>query len=248
MPLATGPSRPPTVREIPPFPSPTLASYRCPPPASTLTTSATSPLSTFSRPPTFVWVLRQSLKAGLEGLIGGPTTQAITTAFQAHYDHLQHRPDFNDIFQVYLACDFYMRHAYLQSQGNYAKERELGHPSDPYPPHFIQAIFGHFRTAPLNVIEKAPAPGIQESVADTIVHIFLTKGIEAVIKWVDEFIFLRYPHHKPDGLLHYKYDSDLIWNVANELGWPWAADKSKPSIPSPTSARMEPFFKICLTP
>ena len=39
----------------------------------------------------------------------------------------------------------------------------------------------------------SPSPGIFGRVADVAVHIYLHRGIEAVIKWVDDFVFLQYP-------------------------------------------------------
>lgn len=67
---------------------------------------------------TLVWVIRNCLKAGPEGQIGGPTAHAIADCFQIHYERIQRRQDFGENFQVYLAYDIFLRHAYLQSQGN----------------------------------------------------------------------------------------------------------------------------------
>jgi hypothetical protein len=72
----------------------------------------------------------------------------------------------------------------------------------------------------------SPSPGIFGRVADAAVQIYLTRGIDALIKWVDDFVFLRYPSRcLPDGTYHYTYAADLIWNIADELGWPWAPSK-----------------------
>ncbi|KAF5387743.1 hypothetical protein D9615_000294 [Tricholomella constricta] len=73
-----------------------------------------------------------------------------------------------------------------------------------------------------------PAPGIFGLIADAIVWIYLHKGIDAVIKWVDDFIFFRYPRKFLNGLPIYSYDESLIWSLAGDLGWPWAADKFVP--------------------
>jgi hypothetical protein len=71
-----------------------------------------------------------------------------------------------------------------------------------------------------------PAPGIFGQVADAMVKILLYRGIDALIKWVDDFIFLRYPKSiKRDGSMEYNYDASLIWLIAEELGWPWAPSK-----------------------
>jgi hypothetical protein len=72
----------------------------------------------------------------------------------------------------------------------------------------------------------SPSPGIFGRVADALVQIFLTRGIEAVIKWVDDFIFLRYPSRRlPNGTHDFTYSADRIWEIADELGWPWAPAK-----------------------
>ena len=72
----------------------------------------------------------------------------------------------------------------------------------------------------------SPSPGIFSRVADAMVRIFLHRGIEAVIKWVDYFIFLRYPSRRlSDGTYDFTYSSELIWDIADELGWPWAPAK-----------------------
>jgi hypothetical protein len=72
----------------------------------------------------------------------------------------------------------------------------------------------------------SPAPAIFGRVADAMVRILLSRGIEAVIKWVDDFIFIRYPScRSSDGTYGFTYSSTLIWNIAEELGWPWAPAK-----------------------
>jgi hypothetical protein len=72
----------------------------------------------------------------------------------------------------------------------------------------------------------SPAPAIFGRVADTMVRILMSRGIEAVIKWVDDFIFLHYPSHQlVDSSYEYTYSSKLIWSIAEKLGWPWAPAK-----------------------
>ena len=39
----------------------------------------------------------------------------------------------------------------------------------------------------------SPSPGIFGRVADAAVRIFLSRGMDVVIKWVDNFIFFCYP-------------------------------------------------------
>jgi hypothetical protein len=70
------------------------------------------------------------------------------------------------------------------------------------------------------------SPGIFGRVADAMVKILLSWGIEVVIKWVDNFIFIRYPTgHHTQGSYVYAYNAKLVWDIAEELGWPWAPAK-----------------------
>ncbi|KAF8828457.1 hypothetical protein HHX47_DHR3000091 [Lentinula edodes] len=76
---------------------------------------------------------------------------------------------------------------------------------------------------------KQSAPGIWGRIADVMVKILLERGIEALLKWVDDFIFFRFPKSRnSDGSFTYSYDESLIWSVAAELGWPWAPKKFVP--------------------
>lgn len=72
----------------------------------------------------------------------------------------------------------------------------------------------------------SPSPGIFGRIADAMVVIFLFRGIQAVLKWVDDFIFFRYPKGRTkDGEFIYAYDASLIWSIADKVGWPWARKK-----------------------
>jgi hypothetical protein len=72
----------------------------------------------------------------------------------------------------------------------------------------------------------SPSPGIFGRVADAIVEIFLHHGIKAIIKWVNDFVFLRSPLScSSDGTFDFRYSADLIWQIADNLGWPWAPEK-----------------------
>lgn len=75
------------------------------------------------------------------------------------------------------------------------------------------------------------APGVFGLVADAIVQLFLHAGVDAVLKWVDDFIFFRYPVSTLEPF-SYSYDESLIWSVAAGLGWPWAKDKHFPFVDS----------------
>ena len=71
------------------------------------------------------------------------------------------------------------------------------------------------------------SPGLWGRVADVMAKILKSKGIQALIKWVDDFIFFRYPKRtKPSSTeIEFTYDASIIWSVADSLGWPWAVKK-----------------------
>jgi hypothetical protein len=72
----------------------------------------------------------------------------------------------------------------------------------------------------------ASCPGIFGCIADAIVTIFYSEGIEALLKWVDDFVFFRYTHaDSATGSEYYQYDAAFIWKIGEKLGWPWAAAK-----------------------
>ena len=56
----------------------------------------------------------------------------------------------------------------------------------------------------------SPSPGIFGQVANAIIKIFLHHGIKAIIKWVDDFVFICYPSWVFDGAFQFKYAADLI--------------------------------------
>ena len=59
-----------------------------------------------------------------------------------------------------------------------------------------------------------------------MVEILRHKGVESIIKWVDDFVFLQYPcQQRTDRSYEYTYSAELIWRVTKELGWPWAPAK-----------------------
>jgi hypothetical protein len=72
-------------------------------------------------------------------------------------------------------------------------------------------IKGLIHLDPVLNFGASPSPGIFGRVADAMVRILISWGIEAVIKWVDDFIFLRYLSNRlPGGSFQYSYTSDLL--------------------------------------
>ncbi|KAK0439654.1 hypothetical protein EV421DRAFT_1695989, partial [Armillaria borealis] len=39
----------------------------------------------------------------------------------------------------------------------------------------------------------SPSPGIWGRIADAMVRILLNEGVEALVKWVDDFVFFHFP-------------------------------------------------------
>lgn len=69
-------------------------------------------------------------------------------------------------------------------------------------------------------------PGIWGHIADAMALILRHHGVDALIKWVDDFVFFRYPVGGSSPLSFvYHYDASLVWAVADRLGWPWAPAK-----------------------
>jgi hypothetical protein len=72
-------------------------------------------------------------------------------------------------------------------------------------------------------------PGIWGHIADAMVEVCLREGVKDLIKWVDDFVFFRYPKEVDvRGSYSYRYGEDLIWKLAENLGWPWAPKKFVP--------------------
>ena len=80
----------------------------------------------------------------------------------------------------------------------------------------------------------SPCPGVWGRIADAMVEIYNANGISSVIKWVDDFVFFRYPTVPALGSStpSYPYDESAIWQIADNLGWPWAPKKCFPFAPT----------------
>ena len=70
------------------------------------------------------------------------------------------------------------------------------------------------------------SPGLWSRVAQAMAKILLHKGVQALVHWVNDFIFFRFPKkHVKNEPPQFSYDASLIWQVAETLGWPWAIKK-----------------------
>jgi len=76
----------------------------------------------------------------------------------------------------------------------------------------------------------SPCSGVWGRIADAMVEIYKSNGIDTVIKWVDDFVFFRHPTNAIHASTpSYSYDESAIWAiVADGLGWPWAPKKCFP--------------------
>lgn len=77
----------------------------------------------------------------------------------------------------------------------------------------------------------ASSCGIFGRPADALVALYKAQSITDILKWVDDFVFFRYP---TSSVLPYtySYDASLIWSLADQLGWPWSLPKHQPFSPS----------------
>jgi hypothetical protein len=78
----------------------------------------------------------------------------------------------------------------------------------------------------------ASSPGVWGRIADCMSAIYLATGVVALKKWVDDFAFFRYPCTRKEGGVRFNYDLQDIYNVAEQLGWPWKPSKTKDFAPS----------------
>jgi hypothetical protein len=75
------------------------------------------------------------------------------------------------------------------------------------------------------------SPGIFGRLADLLVHLLKHLSIEEILKWVDDFVFFRYPNGRRGGKFIYKYDESIFFEIADDLGWPWEISKHTPFSP-----------------
>lgn len=78
----------------------------------------------------------------------------------------------------------------------------------------------------------ASSNGIFGRCGDAMARIYTKLGFGVILKWVDDFLFIQHPpassgkdpHHQKDLL-------EAIYQLADELGWPWKRAKTKPFAP-----------------
>ena len=75
------------------------------------------------------------------------------------------------------------------------------------------------------------AGGVFGRVADAKSAILKSKNIGPSKKWVNDFVFFRFPISIDSGIPSFIYALSDIYNLASQLGWPWKDSKTKPFAP-----------------
>ena len=70
--------------------------------------------------------------------------------------------------------------------------------------------------------------GVFGRIADALVALYKAGGWKAVKKWVDDFLFFRYPQSSQEGVSMYSQSLNDIYSIAAPLGWPWKPMKTQP--------------------
>jgi hypothetical protein len=72
------------------------------------------------------------------------------------------------------------------------------------------------------------AGGVFGRVADAKSAILVSKSIGPSKKWVDDFVFFRFPLSILSGIPIFSYSLSEIYGLAAQLGWPWKESKTRP--------------------
>jgi hypothetical protein len=72
------------------------------------------------------------------------------------------------------------------------------------------------------------AGGVFGRVANAKSAILVSKSIGPSKKWVDDFVFFRFPLSILSGIPIFSYSLSEIYGLAAQLGWPWKESKTRP--------------------
>nr|GAT53150.1 predicted protein [Mycena chlorophos] len=101
------------------------------------------------------------------------------------------------------------------------------HPSQQ--PHFVVVWDNLCYLDHVAPFGPASSPGIFGRLADAMKALYLANDIGPLKKWVDDFLFLRFPiSYNPT---RFAYGLDEIYALAEDLGWPWKPSKTRPFDP-----------------
>lgn len=131
---------------------------------------------------------------------------------------------FSDVVAIVLALPPGSQAATFDVDAAY--QRMPVHPLDQ--PHIVVHWDGRFYVDHCVPFGAASSNGIFGRCSDCILGIFCVHSIPHVIKWVDDFCFLRSPTDSAATIASFEYDESLIYAVAEALGWPWKRTKTRP--------------------
>jgi Reverse transcriptase (RNA-dependent DNA polymerase)/Reverse transcriptase-like len=101
------------------------------------------------------------------------------------------------------------------------------HPSSK--PSFVIHWQNQFYVDHTTPFGSSSSPGLFGRAADAMVAIYKAHGVNNVKKWVDDFLFFRYPLESSSSPSpSYSYDIDFLISIADNLGWPWKPSKTHP--------------------
>ncbi|CUA67355.1 Quinol oxidase subunit 1/3 [Rhizoctonia solani] len=95
------------------------------------------------------------------------------------------------------------------------------HPEDQ--PHTVVMWMDKFWVDHCVPFGAGSSNGIFGRCGDAMARICTARGLGPVLKWVDDFLFFRFPR---DGSFQYA-ESDIL-AIAAQLGWPWKESKTRP--------------------
>lgn len=95
-------------------------------------------------------------------------------------------------------------------------------------PHFCLSWEGNIYIDHCAPFGSASACGLFGRVADAFVAICKEHGVQQILKWVDDMVTFCFPiASASQNSITFSYDSQLLFKIANHLGWPWAIHKHK---------------------
>lgn len=94
--------------------------------------------------------------------------------------------------------------------------------------HFIVGWQGQFYIDHNTPFGASSSSGVWGHLADALAAIFAARNIGPLKKWVDDFLFLRYPTEPSANVLSFSYDLSTLYAATEEFGWPWKHSKTRP--------------------
>ena len=89
-------------------------------------------------------------------------------------------------------------------------------------------LFYIYHNAPFGATSAGSVFG---RVADAKSAILASKDFGPSKKWVDDFVFFRFPTAITSNVPSFSYSLSNIYDLATQLGWPWKLSKTRPFAP-----------------